>query len=381
MIDWRVADRELRRIARTRSGLDLDEARWLIVGRNVQVHREAGYATFFEYLERVLAYDPHTARERLRVADALVGLPLVREKLASGELAYSAVRELTRVVRPDTEAAWVAIAIGKTVREIEKMTAGRKPGDRPDTPAQPDLRPRHLRLELATETYALFREARRALENERGEHLSDDDVIRAMAQAVLRPGGAEGKKPAYQIQLTACPTCERATQDGAGLVVDIAPAVIDKARCDAEVIATTGERTAIPLKTRQEVFRREHGRCAVPGCRSARHLAIHHLDHDPSNHALDNLVLLCDGHHTLHHDRKLRIDRRDGALVFAHADGRPYGTPPPSASDDLPLIARTLEKMGFDRRSSRAAVERAVSHVGRDAPLEQLVRAALREAR
>ena len=379
MIDWRVADGELRRIGRTRSGLELDEARWLIVGRTVQVHREAGYATYFEYLERVLGYDPHTARDRLRVADALVGLPLVREKLASGELAYTAVRELTRFVRPDTEAAWVAEAVGKTVRQIEQMTAGRKPGDLPDTPADPDLRPRRLRLEVATDTYALFREARKVLEDERGERLSDDDVVRAMAEAVLRPGAAAGKKAPYQIQLAACPTCDRATQDGAGVAVDVAPAIVDKARCDAELFAPTGERTAIPPKTREAVFRREHGRCAVPGCRSARHLAIHHVDHDPSNHALDNLVLLCDGHHTLHHDGKLRIERRADRIVFAHADGRPYGTPPPP-SDDLPLLARALEKMGFDRRTSRRAVERAVAHVGRDAPLEQLVRAALREA-
>ena len=380
MIDWRVADTELRRIAKHRSGLDLDEARWLIVGRNVQVHREVGYASYFEYLERVFGYDPHTARERLRVADALVGLPRVREKLASGELAYTAVRELTRVVRPDTEAAWVAAAVGRTVREIEQMTAGRKPGDLPDTPAQPDLRPRRLRPEVATDTYALFREARKQLEDERGEHLSDDEVVRAMAEALLRPGAAASKKPPYQIQLAVCPTCERGTQDGAGVVVDVAPTVLAKARCDAEVIAPNGERTKIPPKTREAVVRREHGRCAVPGCRAARHLAVHHIDHDPSNHALENLALLCDGHHTLHHDGKLRIERRGGALAFTHADGRPYGAAPPPTVD-LHEIARTLEKLGFDRRASRVAVERAVAHVGRAAPLEQLVRAALREAR
>ena len=271
MIDWRVADGELRRIGRARSGLELDEARWLIVGRTVQVHREAGYATYFEYLERVLGYDPHTARDRLRVADALVGLPRVRAKLASGELAYTAVRELTRVVRPDTEAAWVVEAVGKTVRQIEQMTAGRKPGDLPDTPADPDRRPRRLRLEVATDTYALFREARKMLEDERGERVSDDDVVRAMAEAVLRPGAAARKK------------------------------------------------------------------------------------------------------------RRSRPEQPRAREPFAHADGRPYGTPPPT-SDDLPLIARTLEKMGFDRHASRRAVERAVAHVGRDAPLDQLVRAALREA-
>src|SRR5690349_23983213 len=95
--DWQQADRALRSIAR-RAGLDAEEARWLLVARRTALHRQLGFATLAEYLERVLGYGPHAAAERLRVAEALDELPATHAALARGALSFSAVRELTRVV-------------------------------------------------------------------------------------------------------------------------------------------------------------------------------------------------------------------------------------------------------------------------------------------
>ncbi|MBP6848489.1 MAG: hypothetical protein KA201_32310, partial [Kofleriaceae bacterium] len=73
--DWREVDRTLRGLARRRAALDVEEAAWLRRARALGVHREFGFATFFEYVERILGYAPGPARERLRVADALAVLP------------------------------------------------------------------------------------------------------------------------------------------------------------------------------------------------------------------------------------------------------------------------------------------------------------------
>ena len=45
-----------------------------------------------EYLERRMGYGPQVAAERLRVADALEGLPALEAALDAGELSYSAPR-------------------------------------------------------------------------------------------------------------------------------------------------------------------------------------------------------------------------------------------------------------------------------------------------
>src|SRR5213075_1826202 len=92
----REIDRELRRIAALHSGLDVEEARWLRAAEADSSWKKLGYVHGLEYLEDVFGYRPRTAKERLRVARELGELPELEEALASGELNYSVVRELSR---------------------------------------------------------------------------------------------------------------------------------------------------------------------------------------------------------------------------------------------------------------------------------------------
>ncbi|HEX7839144.1 MAG TPA: hypothetical protein VF469_16820 [Kofleriaceae bacterium] len=126
-----------------------------------------------DYLERVLGYAPRTAQDRLRVARALGDLPGLTAALAGGELAFSAVRELTRVATPATEAAWVAAATGKNLRQIEELVADHRPGDHPDDPPDPGARTHVVRFELSAQTFALLRQARTAADDEHGTNLPD----------------------------------------------------------------------------------------------------------------------------------------------------------------------------------------------------------------
>src|SRR5262245_29595344 len=179
------ADRELRRLAHCRAALDAEEARWLRVALRTQLHRAYGYATILEYMERVLGHKPHVAKERLRVATALEALPEMEEGLASGRLSYSAVRELTRVAKPQTEADWLAATADCNLRQVEGAVAGRRPGDLPTDPCDPELIRHRLHFEVPAATYALFREARKQLEIEHGQSLTEDEVLAAMCRAVL----------------------------------------------------------------------------------------------------------------------------------------------------------------------------------------------------
>jgi hypothetical protein len=79
------------------------------------VHVHLGYSSFSEYIERLFGYQARSLQERLRVAEALEGLPALARALSSGELSWSAVRELTRVAVRDTEREWLEFARGKTL--------------------------------------------------------------------------------------------------------------------------------------------------------------------------------------------------------------------------------------------------------------------------
>jgi hypothetical protein len=64
------------------------------------------------------------AREKVRVAQALVGLPKIAASMARGELSYSKVRALSRVACPATEEALLMIALHGTAHHVERLVQG-----------------------------------------------------------------------------------------------------------------------------------------------------------------------------------------------------------------------------------------------------------------
>ena len=189
-VGWREIDRRMRKIARRRAALDAEEAALLIAAKRAEVHKQLGYGSFAEYLGRVCGYAPGTVRERMRVAEALEGLPATREALEAGMITYSTVRELTRFVERETEEDWIVAVEGCTAREVEELARGREVGDLPDDRPHADLEPRRLRLELLPPDYALFLDARRHVERITGEHITDAEFMRVACRAVLGGGAA-----------------------------------------------------------------------------------------------------------------------------------------------------------------------------------------------
>jgi hypothetical protein len=151
----------------------------------VQVWREVGCASMREYLERIFGYGPRAASDRLKVAAALDAMPALDEALDSGELAYSAVREIARVATSRTADAWVDACRGKYLREIEELVAQHAAGDLPDSPPREHERPQVLRLELEGSDYALWRQARQIFEGERDEAVTDRELFAAVCNALI----------------------------------------------------------------------------------------------------------------------------------------------------------------------------------------------------
>src|SRR5271167_4200712 len=64
------------------------------------------------------------ARERVRVAHALTGLPKIAASMSRGELSYSKVRALTRVATAPTEDALLMIGLHGTAFHVERLVRG-----------------------------------------------------------------------------------------------------------------------------------------------------------------------------------------------------------------------------------------------------------------
>jgi hypothetical protein len=167
--------------------------------------------------------------------------------------------------------------------------------------------------------------------------------------------------------------------------------VLERALCDAVEIgridqgAPARAAQTIPPSTRRLVWHRDHGRCIVPGCRSTIHGEVHHIHFrsDGGGHDPANLAVLCGACHDRVHQGTLLIrgTAPDG-LTFLHGDGRPFGAPPPNIDPRRRADAiSALVNLGFRKKPSTRAVDLADAHVGADAPLDELIRQAIRTVR
>jgi hypothetical protein len=418
-------DRRLRQLAKQQAGLDAETAQWLRRAEQANSWRALGYVHALEYLEEVFGYSPRTAQERLRVAKELGDLPELEAELATGNMPYSIIRELTRVATPATEAIWIEKARGRNYRQVEQMLAGRKKGDEPTDEPDPTLIEHDVRWKLDAATRALLRETRRRIEDELGHALDDatfvDLLCRRAIDEVRSPAHeqAEGSRgdarpvprPSVMIHLTTCRHCNTTVQHGAGVQFALTKEQAERAACDAIIVDDeTDERAAsnIPPKMRRLIFERDQYRCRFPGCRSTRNLDIHHFKHRAhgGGHNSGNLGTLCGGHHKLDHDGVITIiGDGDGVLVFTRNGVEIRGEDVRMLSGSVPraghapirepsndnggasryrqverntLAQTALRQAGYKSSIATRAVERATVCVPSDAPLEVLLREAFR---
>jgi len=370
--DWKKIDRTLRRLGRARAAHDHEEGRWLLAARRARVHLHLGLGSFAEYVDRILGYDARAMIERLRVAEMLERLPALSNALASGSIVWSAAREISRVATAETEVAWLEATNGRTVRDIEAMVAGRRPGDLPTTPADPALSKRVLRFEMRPEAVALFLEAVSRLRRDVDASLTEEEALVEMARRVLGPAGSTDRAP-FQVALTVCERCDRAFQNGRGDDIEVGPEIAEQASCDAQLIGRVdGNGTAggvpratqtIPPAVRRAVVRRDHGRCVVPGCRNSIWVEVHHITprNEGGGHEPNGLVLLCGTHHRMLHRGYLWIEGTvSSGLSFRHADGSLYGELPSAAVVESTVRAfAALRGQGLGETAARLAVARA----------------------
>ncbi|MCA9621135.1 MAG: hypothetical protein KC731_19070, partial [Myxococcales bacterium] len=221
---WTEVHRELVGLGRRRTALERSLCRWLLAAERLDVATNCGFASLGEYAERHLDLSRRQTEERLRVGRALGELPALDAAFASGTLVWSKMRELSRIATGDTADDWLAFASVHTAREVERAVASRKVGDRPTDPGE--VRRHRLAFEVSAETFALFRDVQARVARDLGGRAVDDDTFlfevarRALGSPQVGVGEGENEEAVgranYQVAITRCDTCRRATIDAGG---------------------------------------------------------------------------------------------------------------------------------------------------------------------
>ena len=287
---------ELTRLGGELTKTDAEVMSWLPIAIERSLHLKLGMGSMVEYCERVLRYDVHTARERLRVARALLDLPKTHTAVAAGDLSYTAAREITRVATDDTEAEWIAFARTRNAREVERGVVGREKGDLPSAPPKPAAIRDKLIFTVTGEEKAVILAAVDVVRKSIDARMS---AGAALALVCRRPAPADSsnlpeRSPLAMIQ---CEECARGWTDVRGERTEFEQPAVERRLCDPKVTDGVGKKTVeIPLATRRAVWRRDRGCCVVPGCRNHMFVEVHHLRSilEGGDHSMDNLALLCD---------------------------------------------------------------------------------------
>jgi len=162
-----------------------------------------------------------TTEEKLRVAEALEGLPELARELREGTTSWShGARAFAGGYARHQSAPGSTPRAAAPFREIEHRVAGHAPGDRPDDPCDASRRRPALRFEVSAETFATFGEAMTKLRRETGASLDDDAALLLLARRALEGPSDEGRAN-YQIAVTVCDACGRGWQEGRGERIEV----------------------------------------------------------------------------------------------------------------------------------------------------------------
>lgn len=343
---WMALLAELRSVWKRRSALEAREIELLLEAEETRLYRWLGYNNIYAFIVAELGYSHHVATERMRVGHELRELHGLRETFHAGELQWSSVRELTRVVTPQTEQVWIEAIDGLRVEDVQQMVRGKSKGALPTDPVDPRKIKHRIVLEDVTEeALMLFKQARVAIANGQEGACSDDLVVRAFAKAVLEPAptGDRPTGPRFMTAVTTCSTCKASAIVGAGAEVAITAEHAARVACDHVHVGDlqTSELTkpvgSIPAALRRKVWIRDRARCVVPGCKACRYLEVHHVvaRENGGTNTIGNLALLCDAHHAQVHDGIITLRGVAPDLVFGmplspswdwEADQRPTST-------------------------------------------------------
>jgi hypothetical protein len=335
------------------------------------------------------------AREKVRVAHALVDLPQIAASMARGELSYSKVRALSRVACPATEEALLMIALHGTAHHVERLVQSYRRAQEAqelDREAQQHATRSVsygfaedgsliLKARLPAVAGALLIKALDAALESLPEHEISAEVVEersisyparradalaAVAESYLAEAGSDSSSSSadrYQVVVHVDAETLHAHAPGR-CEIEQGPSLpaetVRRLACDASLLRVlesehgepldVGRKTrSIPPAIRRALHTRDGG-CRFPGCTHQRYVDAHHIEHwaDGGATKLSNLVTLCRLHHRLVHEGQILIDTPPGGgWRFLHPDGRHFEVircthTPTYDADDLELSHATL---------------------------------------
>jgi len=286
---------------------------------------ELGYSSINQYAERGLGFSTSRTGDFIMLCRRLKKLPMVKAKVESGELGYTAARVLAPIADKTNEEGWLEFALNNSRRDLEREVKrakqeiiDSKAGQQPLITV-PESRPAavvpvRVTMEMSPTQFSRYE---KLWEQMRKQGRAPADKVEAILEIMATyvsgsetsPRGevSTATKPPAQIHIHQCPDCRKSTVVTSKGELEVGEAEVERALCDCQV-GRSGKRntTSIPPAVRRKVLAHYRHRCQRPGCGHTQFLEVHHRvprSRGGSN-APENLICLCSACHKLLHENK-----------------------------------------------------------------------------
>ncbi len=265
----------------------------------------SGHANTAHFAETQLDMDARRTRELIQAGRTLNGLKLIDDAFRDGEISWSRVVMLLKVVQRETQQGWLDYAKTATCRNLRAEVKGCRPGDLPGEGSDYGLIYKKVNFEarLGESDLAWVEWARMQLSKSPELLLDDTALLVAACRAAV--GGEHPPRPDHPVDDQ------------------------DEERNDEEV----------PDEIREEVLRRDKHRCR--NCHDHLDVHVHHIRPRSAGGTNDshNLVVICSTCHASFHRDLLRIfGDPNHELWFTSTNGDPIhrgGHPPRHATEHI----------------------------------------------
>lgn len=324
------------------------------------------------------------ARERVRVAHALEGLPKISAAMASGRLSYSKAREITRVGNAANEDYLLTIADHGTASHVERLVRAYRRCEEAEELSRDQIQQQNRRvtfrydddgsliltchlpaetgalvmkaLDIAVEGLPVYADVPAGTSKEVVPFSARRaDALGRIAESFLAHDVIES--PGSDRQQIVVHVAEETlrTRKAGCCEIEHGPSVAaETARrfaCDASVVTLVEDADGEPLNVgrktrtisaplRRLLTARDKG-CRFPGCSNARYIDMHHIKHwvNGGETRPSNLVSLCRFHHRAVHEGGFDVKvLDDGAIRFVDAKGQMLDRVQPTCPGDASKI-------------------------------------------
>jgi hypothetical protein len=327
-----------------------------------------------EWVNMKCGMAPGTAREKLRVANALLDLPQTSSAFAKGDLSYSKARSMSRAATPTTEEQLLDFALHATAAQVDRHCMELRNVQR--NISTQDANHAHaarylscsphsdgsvtLSVELPKETADLVMKALELavprLTNEdvyeeealgegnapRGASVNAATLFQQQADALVEisksylAGGSDRKSCTadhYQVTVHVDEKALRGDPD-AESKSDLPIETVRRLCCDGALVPVTegvnrkllnvGRKHRVVQPALKRALLARDKCCRFPGCTHDRWLDVHHVVHwaDGGETSLANTIMLCSKQHRLLHEGGFEIKPgADDEWHFRNASG------------------------------------------------------------